>query len=273
MVFNIWKWYHGFGNNFSYLRKKKEVKMMNEEVLAVQDLTKSFKKRKAINDITFQIKEGDICGFIGPNGAGKTTMIRLLTGLITPSSGSVFINKSDVTKNREEALRYIGAIVENPIFFEYLPGEKALLNLAMLNDNMNKEQRKEKVKEVIKIVGLEGREKDKIKTYSLGMKQRLGIAQALLNNPKIILLDEPTNGLDPMGIIELRNLILKLNKEYNITFFISSHILDELQRICTNLVIIKEGKLVWNGTTNELLSKVDDTNRLEDIFVKLMTAN
>lgn len=247
--------------------------MMNKEVLVVQNLTKSFKKRKAINDISFMVMEGDICGFIGPNGAGKTTMIRLLTGLITPSSGNVFINSFDVTKNREEALKYIGAIVENPIFFEYLTGEKALLNLAMLNNDMSKEERKEKVKEVIEIVGLQGREKDKIKTYSLGMKQRLGIAQALLNNPKIILLDEPTNGLDPMGIIELRNLILKLNKEYRITFFISSHILDELQRICTDLVIIKEGNLIWNGTTNELLSKVNDSNRLEDVFVKLMTAN
>ncbi|AUN12755.1 ABC transporter ATP-binding protein (plasmid) [Clostridium botulinum] len=246
---------------------------MNKEVLVVQNLTKSFKKRKAINDISFMVKEGDICGFIGPNGAGKTTMIRLLTGLINPSSGSVFINSFDVTKNREKALRYIGAIVENPIFFEYLTGEKALLNLAMLNNDMSKEERKKKVKEVIEIVGLQGREKDKIKTYSLGMKQRLGIAQALLNNPKIILLDEPTNGVDPMGIIELRNLILRLNKEYKITFFISSHILDELQKICTNLVIIKEGTLVWSGTTNELLSKVNDTNRLEDVFVKLMTAN
>ncbi|WP_261782579.1 ABC transporter ATP-binding protein, partial [Clostridium botulinum] len=161
---------------------------MNKEVLVVQNLTKSFKKRKAINDISFMVKEGDICGFIGPNGAGKTTMIRLLTGLINPSSGSVFINSFDVTKNREKALRYIGAIVENPIFFEYLTGEKALLNLAMLNNDMSKEERKKKVKEVIEIVGLQGREKDKIKTYSLGMKQRLGIAQALLNNPKIILL-------------------------------------------------------------------------------------
>ncbi|GAA0748656.1 ABC transporter ATP-binding protein [Clostridium oceanicum] len=247
--------------------------MMNKEVLVVQNLTKSFKKRKAINDVSFTVKEGDICGFIGPNGAGKTTMIRMLTGLITPSSGSVSINSFDVTKDIENALKYIGAIVENPIFFEYLTGENALLNLAMLNNDMSKKERQEKVEEVIELVGLKGREKDKIKTYSLGMKQRLGIAQALLNNPKIILLDEPTNGLDPTGMIEFRNLILKLNKENKITFFISSHILDELQRICTDLVIIKEGKLAWKGATNELLNKVNETDRLEDVYVKLMKAN
>ncbi|WP_343764614.1 ABC transporter ATP-binding protein [Clostridium oceanicum] len=246
---------------------------MNKEVLVVQNLTKSFKKRKAINDVSFTVKEGDICGFIGPNGAGKTTMIRMLTGLITPSSGSVSINSFDVTKDIENALKYIGAIVENPIFFEYLTGENALLNLAMLNNDMSKKERQEKVEEVIELVGLKGREKDKIKTYSLGMKQRLGIAQALLNNPKIILLDEPTNGLDPTGMIEFRNLILKLNKENKITFFISSHILDELQRICTDLVIIKEGKLAWKGATNELLNKVNETDRLEDVYVKLMKAN
>ncbi|AQS10283.1 putative ABC transporter ATP-binding protein YxlF [Clostridium saccharobutylicum] len=246
---------------------------MSKEIIAVKNLTKMFKKRRVINNMTFQVNEGDICGFIGPNGAGKTTLIRLLTGLISPSSGSLYLNKIDVTKNREEALKSLGAIVESPIFFEYLTGEKALLNLAMLNDDMNKEERKEKVKEVIKIVGLEGREKDKVKIYSLGMKQRLGIAQALLNNPKIIILDEPANGLDPLGMIELRKLILKLNKEKNITFFISSHILDELQKICNKLIIIKEGSLVWSGNTDELLSKVSETNKLEDIFVKLMTSN
>ncbi|MCR3761352.1 ATP-binding cassette domain-containing protein [Clostridium felsineum] len=245
---------------------------MQNKVLSVKKLTKRLGKRTIINDMTFSVNAGGICGFIGPNGAGKTTMLRLLTGLISPTSGSVMVNDTDVTKDREKALKYLGAIVENPIFFQYLTGEKALLNLAMLNEGMTRTQRKEKVKEVIEIVGLSGREKDTINTYSLGMKQRLGIAQALLNNPQIVFLDEPLNGLDPLGIIELRNLILKLNKEKNITFFISSHILDELQKICTELVIIKEGKLMWSGRTEELLSKVDKESSLEDVFVRLMTS-
>lgn len=245
---------------------------MCNEVLFVKNLIKRFRKKTVINDISFHVNSGDICGFIGPNGAGKTTMMRLLTGLILPNSGTILINDTDVNKDREIALKDLGAIVETPIFFEYLSAEKALLNLAMLNGNMTKEQRKEKVNEVIEVVGLKGREKEKISTYSLGMKQRLGIAQALLNNPKIIFLDEPVNGLDPMGIIELRNLILKLNEEQNITFFISSHLLDELQKICNKLVIIKEGKLIWNGKTEELLNEVSENNSLEDVFVKLMTA-
>ncbi|URZ14288.1 ABC transporter ATP-binding protein [Clostridium felsineum] len=245
---------------------------MQNKVLSVKKLTKRLGKRTIINDMTFSVNAGGICGFIGPNGAGKTTMLRLLTGLISPTAGSVMVNDTDVTKDREKALKYLGAIVENPIFFQYLTGEKALLNLAMLNEGMTRTQRKEKVKEVIEIVGLSGREKDTINTYSLGMKQRLGIAQALLNNPQIVFLDEPLNGLDPLGIIELRNLILKLNKEKNITFFISSHILDELQKICTELVIIKEGKLMWSGKTEELLSKVDKKSSLEDVFVRLMTS-
>lgn len=245
---------------------------MQNKVLSVKNLTKRLGKRTIINDMTFSVNAGGICGFIGPNGAGKTTMLRLLTGLISPTSGSVMVNDTDVTKDRKKALKYLGAIVENPIFFQYLTGEKALLNLAMLNEGMTRTQRKEKVKEVIEIVGLSGREKDTINTYSLGMKQRLGISQALLNNPQIVFLDEPLNGLDPLGIIELRNLILKLNKEKNITFFISSHILDELQKICTELVIIKEGKLMWSGRTEELLSKVDKESSLEDVFVRLMTS-
>ena len=244
---------------------------MNSSILQVKNLTKKISKRTIINNINFEILEGDICGFIGPNGSGKTTIMRLLTGLISPTSGNVYLNQIDVNKNREKALEYLGAIVENPIFFDYLSAEKYLLNLSILNKNMTTTDRKEKVKEVIEIVGLKGREKDKIKTYSLGMKQRLGIAQALLNNPKIILLDEPTNGLDPLGIIELRNLITKLNKEHNITFFISSHLLDELQKICTKYVIIKDGVSIWDGTSEELLSKVNNQCNLEDIFVNIMT--
>ncbi len=243
---------------------------MGKNILKVESVSKTIRKRTIINDISFSVSEGDICGFIGPNGAGKTTLIRLITGLITPTNGRIYLGGHDVNKERREALTNLGAIVEAPIFFSYLTGEQALYNLAILNENMSKEERKEKVVESLKTVGLYDRKDDKVSTYSLGMKQRLGIAQALLNNPKIIILDEPANGLDPMGMIELRELILSLNKKNRITFFISSHLLDELQKICDNLVIIKEGNLVWNGAATDLLDSAKGYN-LEEIFVNLMT--
>lgn len=243
---------------------------MKNNILRVENISKRIKRKNIINNISFEVKEGDICGFIGPNGAGKTTLIRLITGLIKPTEGSIYINNYDVNIQRKEALINLGAIVEAPIFFSYLTGEQVLLNLSILNEDMNKEERKQNVEEVLKIVGLFDRRSDKVSTYSLGMKQRLGIAQSLLNNPKVIILDEPANGLDPMGMIELRELILKLNKEKGITFFISSHLLDELQKICKKLVIIKEGSLVWCGDTKELINE-SDSNNLEEIFVSLMT--
>ncbi|CEH33663.1 Bacitracin transport ATP-binding protein BcrA [Romboutsia lituseburensis] len=199
-------------------------------------------------------------------------MIRIITGLIKPTKGAIYINNYDVNIKRKEALLSLGAIVEAPIFFEYLTGEQALLNLSLLNLDYTKKQREEIVKESLKIVGLYERRNEKISTYSLGMKQRLGIAQSLLNNPKIIILDEPANGLDPMGMIELRELILKLNKDKNITFFISSHLLDELQKICDKLVIIKEGSLIWYGDTKDLIDD-NKSNNLEEIFVNLMKEN
>lgn len=245
---------------------------MNKKVIKLSNVDKIFGKRKVVSDVSFEIFEGDICGFIGQNGAGKTTIIKMLTGLITPTKGSVFINDVDVTKDREKALLEVGAIVESPIFFNYMTGRKNLQNLARLNLNMDRKSQLNKVEEVLEFVGLktnEDRACDKVKTYSLGMKQRLGIAQALLNNPKIIILDEPTNGLDPMGMKELRELILKLKKKCNITFFISSHILDELQKICSRYLVIKEGKIIWSGTSEDLFANSEKT--LEDTFISLMS--
>lgn len=247
--------------------------IMDNKVMKIKDVNKSFKKREVCKNINFDINEGDICGFIGPNGAGKTTLIRLMTGLITPNSGEILINDIDVHKDRIKALENLGAIVESPIFFPYLTGRKLLSNLARLNPNMNRKDQLDKVEEVLEIVNLKERGNDKVGTYSLGMKQRLGIAQALLNNPKVIVLDEPANGLDPMGMIELRELILKLNKEKGITFFVSSHLLDELQKICNRLIIIKEGSIIWTGYTKDLLSKAKNGEGLEDVFIKLMVAN
>lgn len=243
---------------------------MKEKKLQAINLTKKIGGRTIINDLSFEIEEGDICGFLGPNGSGKTTTIRMITGLISPTKGEILISGNNVAKDRRTALIKLGAIVESPIFFPYMSGRKNLQNLARLNPNMTRKEQLGKVEEVLDIVGLQDRAKDKVKTYSLGMKQRLGIAQALLNNPDIVILDEPSNGLDPMGMRELRELVLKLQEEKGITFFISSHLLDELQQMCNKLIVIREGGLIWQGLTKELLAKSHGSNRLEDAFVELM---
>lgn len=243
--------------------------MLNKKI-EVKNVSEKIGKRTILNDVSFEVYEGDICGFIGPNGAGKTTMIRVVTNLITPTKGEVNINGANVVKERKTALLKLGAIVEEPIFFPYMSGRKNLQNLAMLNPGMSKSEQREKVEEVLKIVDLKDRGDDKVKTYSLGMKQRLGIAQALLNNPEIIILDEPANGLDPMGMRDLRELIFKLQKEKNITFFISSHLLDELQQLCNRFIVINEGKLIWQGSKAELES-IGESGRLEDAFIKIVS--
>ncbi len=244
--------------------------MLNKKI-EVKNVTKKIGKRTVLEDISFDVYEGDICGFIGPNGAGKTTLIRVITNLISSTTGEVNITGLNVNKYRKDALIKLGAIVEEPIFFSYMTGRQNLRNLAMLNPNMVKKEQREKVEEVLKIVDLEDRGDDKVKTYSLGMKQRLGIAQALLNNPEIVILDEPANGLDPIGMRDLRELILKLRKEQNITFFISSHLLDELQQICNRFIAINKGKIMWQGSKEDLLKNTGESGRLEDAFIKLVS--
>lgn len=246
---------------------------MNNTKLCVKNLNKNIGRRKIIQDLSFEVNKGDICGFLGPNGAGKTTTIRMITGLIKPNSGEITISGKNIVSSRGEALENLGAIVESPIFFPYMSGRKNLQNLARLNKGMERKKQLEKVEEVLEIVGLKDRAKDKVKTYSLGMKQRLGIAQALLNDPEIVILDEPANGLDPMGMKELRELIIMLKEIKGITFFISSHLLDELQQVCNKLVLIKEGVLIWAGTTEELIKESSNSGRLEDAFINIMTRN
>ncbi|SFT00799.1 ABC-type multidrug transport system, ATPase component [Marininema halotolerans] len=224
-------------------------------VLEAKKVSKRVGSRTLINNLSFSIKKGQICGFLGPNGAGKTTLIRLFTGLIRPSEGDLAINGISVTDKRTEALMNLGAIVESPIFFPYLTGKKALNNLARLQPQLKSRHREKRVQEVLEMVGLSHAADQKVGTYSLGMKQRLGIAQALLGNPSVIILDEPANGLDPMGMRELRNLIRKLRDELGISFFISSHLLDELQQLCDHLVVIKNGTLVWQGEMESLSGK------------------
>ncbi|MBW9155826.1 ABC transporter ATP-binding protein [Clostridium tagluense] len=239
-----------------------------KNVMEVKNVSKKIKGRTIIEDMSFEIKEGEVCGFVGPNGAGKTTIIRLLTGLIKPNAGKLLINEIDVTKHRKQALVKLGAIVESPIFFNYMTGREILINLVRLHPNIAKEERLNRVEEVLDIVNLGKRGNDKVSTYSLGMNQRLGIAQALLGKPEIIILDEPANGLDPLGMKELRELILKLNKEQGISFLVSSHLLDELRKICTKFVIINEGKLKFKGTSEEFFSISEGS--IEDIFLQVL---
>ena len=227
---------------------------MSKTVLKCENLNKVIKKKQILDDVSFELDEGEILGFIGPNGAGKTTTIKLVLGLQNITSGNVEINGFDVQKNFVKAIEKVGAIVENPDFYMYLSGRKNLELVA----NMYKNIDKSRIDEVVKLVGLENRINDKVSKYSLGMRQRLGIAQAILNNPNLLILDEPTNGLDPEGIKELREFLVKLAKEQNMAIFISSHNLAELESFCTKVCIIKNGKVIETATMENLKSETND---------------
>jgi ABC-2 type transport system ATP-binding protein len=208
------------------------------KVLEVNNLKKKIGKNEIIKDLSFQINEGEIFGFLGPNGSGKTTTIRMLVDLISMDSGSITIFGKDIKSDREEALKSIGAVVENPELYNYLSGYENLMQIARIRGIS-----KIKVDETVKLVGLEGRIKDKMKKYSLGMKQRLGLAAALLSDPKLLILDEPTNGLDPNGIMEFRSILKKLSKEIGMAVFVSSHILGEVQQLCDVVAFIEDGRI------------------------------
>lgn len=224
---------------------------MSNNILEVNNLVKSFGDNKAVDQVSFNVERGEIFGFLGPNGAGKTTTIRILLGLIFPDQGQVKINGYDINTDFKGAIAKVGAVVETPAFYTYLTGYQNLKLMA----NLHKDIGKERVEEVLKIVGLEKRGKDKVKTYSLGMKQRLGIARALLNRPDLIILDEPTNGLDPQGIKEVREMIKRLATEEGITFFISTHLLHEVEQVCNKVAILKEGQIITSGFVKELLDR------------------
>ena len=205
-------------------------------VLEVKNLKKKLGKREIIKDITFSVEEGEVYGFLGPNGSGKTTTIRMIVGLIKQNEGTVEICGKDLDRRREEALANVGAVVENPAIYKFLSGRENLMQIARV-----RKVSKEEVQELIDLVGLKDRIDDKAKRYSLGMKQRLGIAAALLGNPKLLILDEPTNGLDPSGIIEFRELIKKIAKEKKVAVFVSSHILSEIEQMCDKVAFLKDG--------------------------------
>lgn len=230
---------------------------MPNQVLKCDNINKVIKKKQILNNVSFELNEGEILGFIGPNGAGKTTTIKLILGLQSITSGMVKINGYDVQKDFVHAIERVGAIVENPDFYMYLSGRKNLELIA----NMYKGVTKERIDEVVKLVGLENRINDKVSKYSLGMRQRLGIAQAIINKPNLLVLDEPTNGLDPEGIKELREFLVKLSKEENMAIFISSHNLAELESFCNKICIIKNGEIIENSSIEELKSeKIDKKN-------------
>ena len=225
-----------------------------EKIIEVSGLNKQFKDVLAVDELNFEVIRGDVFGFLGPNGAGKSTTIRMLLSLIFPTSGSIKVFGKTLLENRKEILSKVGAIVEKPDFYLYL---SALKNLQILAQISGKEISQERIMELLELVGLKGRAKSKVKTYSHGMKQRLGIAQALLHDPELIVLDEPTTGLDPQGMKEIRDLIIRLSKDEHKTIFLSSHILSEIELVANRMIIINKGSKIVEGKVDDLLrSKV-----------------
>jgi len=222
----------------------------SDKVIEITNLSKYFKDLKAVNNLNLNVYKGDVFGFLGPNGAGKSTTIRMLVSLITPSEGSIKVFGNTLKHHRKEILGKIGAIVEKPDFYGYL---SAFKNLEILGKISGKEIRKKRIMEVLELVGLEKRYKSKVKTYSHGMKQRLGLAQALLHDPELIILDEPTTGLDPQGMKEIRDLIIYLSKEKQKTIFLSSHVLYEVELVANRMIIIDKGSAKVEGKVEELL--------------------
>lgn len=245
-------------------------------ILSVRNLNKSFGKKQVLFDVSFDIEEGQILGFIGPNGAGKTTTIKLILGLQSIDSGEVLINGFNVKKDFVKAIEKVGAIVESPDMYMYLSGRKNLELVARMYANVDDKR----IEEVIKLTGLGNRINDKVSKYSLGMRQRLGIAAALISNPNLLVLDEPTNGLDPEGIKELRDLMVDLAKKEKIAILISSHNLSELESFCTDVCIIKNGKVIVTSPMKKLkrgdhtsyVLEVGDINKvlkLDERFIQI----
>lgn len=225
-----------------------------DKVIEIKNLSKHFKEIKAVNDLSLNVYRGDVFGFLGPNGAGKSTTIRMLLTLISPSQGEIKIFGKSLQSSRIEILRRVGAIVEKPDFYGFLSAYKNLEILAKLSGLSSPKKR---IMEVLEMVGLSARAKSKVKTYSHGMKQRLGIAQALIHDPELIILDEPTTGLDPQGMKEIRDLIIHLSKDKKKTIFLSSHILYEVELVANRMAIINKGSTQVQGYVDELLNKSD----------------
>ncbi|RIX59440.1 ABC transporter ATP-binding protein [Paenibacillus nanensis] len=212
----------------------------NEVVLRLDGVTKQIKGRKLVDGLSFQISKGEIVGLLGPNGAGKTTTIRMIVGLIGMSEGDVHIGGHSIRADFEQAIRHVGAIIENPEFYPYMTGWDNLKQYQRMSEGISEAR----IHEVAKLVGLQNALDKRVKAYSLGMRQRLGIAQALLHRPSVLILDEPTNGLDPAGIREMRDYMKQIAENEGIAILVSSHLLSEMEQMCSRVVVIQEGKLV-----------------------------
>ena len=245
---------------------------MNETVVSVKGLKKSFKAFQAVKNVSFSVQKNDVFGFLGPNGAGKSTSLRCMLSLIKADAGEIKLFGDDIRSDRSKVLSKIGSIIEKPDFYKYLSAYK---NLELLSRISGSSVSKSELYDILDFVGLQGREKHKFRTFSHGMKQRLGIAQALMHNPELIILDEPTTGLDPQGIVDIRNLILKLSKEQGKTVILSSHQLAEIEMIANRMVIINKGETLIEGSVHDLLNsssmvvkfQLDDTNLGEKLLV------
>ena len=235
---------------------------MSQPVLEVRGLCKRFGEITAVDELNLTIYPGDVYGFIGPNGAGKTTTIRMILGLIHSDAGEVKIFGYDLKRDYRRALSEIGALVESPAFYPFLSGYR---NLRLFGD-LSQRVSRERIYQVLELVGLSRRAHHRVRGYSQGMRQRLGIALALLHQPKLLILDEPTNGLDPQGIREVRNLIRRISQEEKITIFLSSHLLGEMEKLCNRVGIIYRGRLIAEGDVDQLLGKEQD-------FVEIQVEN
>lgn len=214
--------------------------MAQQPIVQLRNLTKVIRGKKLIDNLQLDLYPGQITGFLGPNGAGKTTTIRMMTGLMHPTEGEILIEGQSLKEHYEEAISKVGVIVENPEMYKYMSGYKNLLHFARMHQNVDKAR----INEVVQQVGLENRIHEKVSTYSLGMRQRLGLAQALLHRPKFLILDEPTNGLDPAGIREFRTYLRKIAAEEGVSVFVSSHLLSEMELMCDRIAIIQNGQLI-----------------------------
>ncbi|RIX53091.1 ABC transporter ATP-binding protein [Paenibacillus nanensis] len=213
---------------------------MEDSIVRIQNVTKRIGNRTIIDKLTLEVPRGEVFGFLGPNGSGKTTTIRMMVGLMSITSGDILIDGHSISNDFEKAIGHVGAIVENPEMYKYLTGYENLIHFARMIPGVSAHR----VKEVVALVGMEGRIHDKVKTYSLGMRQRLGVAQAILHKPKLLILDEPTNGLDPAGIRELRDYLRGLSRQEGVAVFVSSHLLSEMELMCDRVAIIQSGKLI-----------------------------
>jgi ABC-2 type transport system ATP-binding protein len=239
-----------------------------ESLVQLRNVKKKIGKKEIIKGLTFDVYPGEVFGFLGPNGAGKTTTIRMMVGLMGITEGEIFISGKSIKSNYEEAIVNVGGIVENPEMYKFLTGYQNLIHFA----RMQKGVTKERISEVIELVGLENRIHDKVKTYSLGMRQRLGLAQALLHRPKLLILDEPTNGLDPAGIREIRDYLRKLAREEGLAVIVSSHLLSEMEMMCDRIAIIQQGTIVEVKAINEFVNNVDSDIHLFTVEPKVQAA-